>query len=133
MGVLDDAIREHLDLKRRHGADPADLARMEREALGPAVREAAPAGEAAGQAADGAPAPESAAAAQAESAAPTAPPLEAAGDKPAPGAEEGAVGEEAATPAEVEEAEAGTAVGGPEGEEPPDEPQATQAFDADEL
>ena len=33
MGLLDDAIREHLELKRKHGADPDDLARQEREAL----------------------------------------------------------------------------------------------------
>ena len=39
MGLLDDAIREHLELKRRHGASPEDVARAEREALGPAVRE----------------------------------------------------------------------------------------------
>jgi hypothetical protein len=39
MGLLDDAIREHLELKRSQGADPVDLARQEREALGPAVRE----------------------------------------------------------------------------------------------
>jgi len=38
MGLLDDAIREHLDLKRRHGADPAELERAEREALGPVRR-----------------------------------------------------------------------------------------------
>jgi hypothetical protein len=38
MGLLDDAIREHLDLKRRHGADPADIERAEREALGPVRR-----------------------------------------------------------------------------------------------
>jgi hypothetical protein len=43
MGLLDDAIREHLDLKRRRGADPADVARMEQEALGPVRREPAPA------------------------------------------------------------------------------------------
>ncbi len=47
MGLLDDAIREHLDLKRRHGADPGEVARQESEALGPALREAASAGEAA--------------------------------------------------------------------------------------
>src|ERR671929_1489335 len=35
MGLLDDAIREHLELKRQHGADPAEVARQEREALGP--------------------------------------------------------------------------------------------------
>jgi len=38
MGLLDDAIREHLDLKRRRGADPAEIARLEREALGPVRR-----------------------------------------------------------------------------------------------
>ena len=44
MGILDDAIREHLDLKRRHGADPSEVERAEREALGPVRRapEAAP-------------------------------------------------------------------------------------------
>jgi hypothetical protein len=34
MGLLDDAIREHLELKRRRGADPEELARQEDEALG---------------------------------------------------------------------------------------------------
>ena len=34
MGLLDDAIREHLELKRRHGADPAEVEREEIEALG---------------------------------------------------------------------------------------------------
>jgi hypothetical protein len=38
MGLLDEAIREHLDLKRRHGADPAEVERAEREALGPVRR-----------------------------------------------------------------------------------------------
>ena len=38
MGLLDDAIREHLELKRRHGADPDEVARQEREALGAPVR-----------------------------------------------------------------------------------------------
>jgi hypothetical protein len=42
MGVLDEAIREHLELKRRHGADAGEVARLEHEALGPARREAAP-------------------------------------------------------------------------------------------
>ena len=42
MGLLDDAIREHLELKRRHGADPSEVERQEQEALGPARREAAP-------------------------------------------------------------------------------------------
>jgi hypothetical protein len=39
MGLLDDAIREHLDLKRRRGADPAEVERAEREALGPVRRD----------------------------------------------------------------------------------------------
>ena len=38
MGLLDDAIREHLELKRKHGADPADVARQEQEALGEGPR-----------------------------------------------------------------------------------------------
>ncbi|MGZ4331722.1 MAG: hypothetical protein ACXVH3_30645 [Solirubrobacteraceae bacterium] len=39
MGLLDDAIREHLDLKRRRGADPAEIERAERDALGPVRRD----------------------------------------------------------------------------------------------
>jgi hypothetical protein len=38
MGVLDDAIREHLDLKRRRGASDDEIARAEAEALGPPRR-----------------------------------------------------------------------------------------------
>jgi hypothetical protein len=38
MGLLDDAIREHLELKRRHGADPGEVAKQEHEALGPVRR-----------------------------------------------------------------------------------------------
>jgi hypothetical protein len=48
MGLLDDAIREHLELKRRRGADPAEVSREEQEALGPVRRDPqmpAPAGE----------------------------------------------------------------------------------------
>src|SRR5829696_5974330 len=39
MGLLDDAIREHLDLKRKHGAPEEELQRQEEEALGPARRD----------------------------------------------------------------------------------------------
>ena len=35
MGLLDDAIREHLELKRRRGAHPEEVAREQREALDP--------------------------------------------------------------------------------------------------
>lgn len=38
MGILDDAIRQHLELKRQHGADDTDLERLEQEAFGPATR-----------------------------------------------------------------------------------------------
>ena len=39
MGLLDDAIREHLELKRRHGAADDEIQRAEQEALGPARRD----------------------------------------------------------------------------------------------
>jgi hypothetical protein len=52
MGLLDDAIREHLELKRRRGADPGEVAREQREVLdaldhgttapGPATTESSP-------------------------------------------------------------------------------------------
>jgi hypothetical protein len=35
MGLLDEAIRDHLELKRRRGADPSEIAREEHEALEP--------------------------------------------------------------------------------------------------
>jgi hypothetical protein len=38
MGLLDEAIREHLALKRGRGADPAEIAREEKDALGPPTR-----------------------------------------------------------------------------------------------
>jgi hypothetical protein len=38
MGLLDDAIREHLELKRLRGADPGVVAREEKDALGPVPR-----------------------------------------------------------------------------------------------
>ncbi|HEX4837818.1 MAG TPA: hypothetical protein VFV03_04760 [Solirubrobacteraceae bacterium] len=39
MGLLNDAIREHLELKRLRGADPGEVAREEHDALGPVRRE----------------------------------------------------------------------------------------------
>ena len=38
MGILDDAIREHLELKRQHGAEESELEGLEAEAFGPADR-----------------------------------------------------------------------------------------------
>jgi len=59
MGLLDEAIREHLELKRRQGADPNEVQRMEGEALGPPRVEPAPQDEpAAAEHHDEAPAPE---------------------------------------------------------------------------
>jgi hypothetical protein len=62
MGLLDDAIREHLELKRRRGADAEEVTRQEHEALGPPQRaefaEAPAAEEPAQRAADAPPAEE---------------------------------------------------------------------------
>ncbi len=38
MGLLDDAIHEHLELKRLRGADPSEVIREEREAFDSALR-----------------------------------------------------------------------------------------------
>jgi hypothetical protein len=79
MGLLDDAIREHLELKRRHGADPDEVSRQEREVLGSA---GGGSGELAGRDDDG-PEPEAA-------------PVDA--EEPAPEAEEEIAEPEAAAP-----------------------------------
>jgi hypothetical protein len=42
MGLLDDAIRDHLELKRRRGADPGEVAREQQEALESAPEEPNP-------------------------------------------------------------------------------------------
>jgi hypothetical protein len=42
MGILDEAIREHLDLKRRRGAEDDELKKLENEAFGPPGRPQAP-------------------------------------------------------------------------------------------
>jgi len=38
MGILDDAIREHLELKRQHGAASSELDQLEQEVFGPIAR-----------------------------------------------------------------------------------------------
>jgi hypothetical protein len=38
MSILDDAIREHLELKRAHGADESEIQKLEDEAFGPPGR-----------------------------------------------------------------------------------------------
>jgi hypothetical protein len=57
MGLLDEAIREHLELKRRRGADPSAVAREEREALAPVFPDEADSGDGAPEAVDVEPAP----------------------------------------------------------------------------
>ena len=84
MGTLDDAIREHLELKKRSGAPDDEVKRLEHEAFGPIRREApAPAAEAPAEA----PVDEAAAvppadppAATAPDASPEVPPAPPAGD-----------------------------------------------------
>ena len=39
MGLLDDAIREHLELKKAHGASAEEVDQLAQEALGPVKRE----------------------------------------------------------------------------------------------
>jgi hypothetical protein len=78
MGLLDDAIREHLELKRKHGAPDEELSRQETEALGPARRDFASA-ETAVEPEPVAPVPSDEAAADYEPAAPPAEPAEPAG------------------------------------------------------
>ncbi len=50
MGMLDDAIREHMELKRLKGADPTAVAREEHDALGPVGRATEPVGASGGDA-----------------------------------------------------------------------------------
>jgi hypothetical protein len=45
MGIFDDAIREHLELKRQHGAGEGELEQLESEAFGPATRPGDPGAE----------------------------------------------------------------------------------------
>jgi hypothetical protein len=103
MGVLDDAIREHLELKREHGAPEEELRRQEEEALGPVRREVVPSeeGEASGDDEALAEMPATATEDTAEPAAETAlAPFggEAPSQQPAPGADEPEAGPGAEEP-----------------------------------
>src|SRR3954452_3002260 len=116
MGLLDDAIREHLELKRKHGANPDDVARQEQEALGPGQRNefAQPEG--------AAPVPPEAPAEEPEAVAPETPP-----DFEAPPADELPEGE----PGIAEEPPAAEAPGYDEDpwlDEEPDEVPAEEAL-----
>jgi hypothetical protein len=96
MGLLDDAIREHLELKRQHGGDPSEIERLEREALGAAGRATEPAGDEAA-APDAAPDPPEPAEPEPEPAAETPPPTEDHAIGAAPEAVAAAPGEESRT------------------------------------
>jgi hypothetical protein len=143
MGLLDDAIREHLELKRKRGADAQEVERQEQEALGPPLRgEFAPAPEdpadPAGaalppepvEAADVVPElpPEAAEPAVATEPAPVAEPEPEPVPEPEPEPEprgdlEGWLDE----PAEPAEAQATTEYTPPDVEQPPEEPPAAEA------
>ena len=113
MGLLDDAIREHLELKRRRGADSEEVSRQEQEALGPTRR---------GEFAEAAPAP---AAATPEEPPPEEPPAEAAPEPRDEGWLEDAPEPEPerdAEPAPQPEPEGETALDQPTVEYTPDEP-----------
>lgn len=100
MGVLDDAIRAHLDLKREHGAPDDEITRQSQEALGPPRRERPQADddEVAAQTAAGAEAGEPADVPEARDGGEKDPPADEDlfGDMPArgPGRAAGAVGDE---------------------------------------
>ena len=79
MGLLDDAIKEHLELKRKRGADAEEVARLEQEALGPPQR-----GEFAGATAPAEPAEVADASPSEEAAAPESAPEAEDQDEPAP-------------------------------------------------
>jgi len=55
MGILDEAIREHLELKRQHGADDSELKQLEDQAFGLAERPGAEAPAGASEAGEAAP------------------------------------------------------------------------------
>jgi hypothetical protein len=125
MGLLDDAIREHLELKRRHGADPEEVSRQENEALGAARRaEFARTGEDAKQAAADAPAE---AAAPAEVADEAVAPLEPATEESVPPEPEPEREPEPREPFDAEAVAAPPAVEEPPAPEPPAAPPARDA------
>jgi hypothetical protein len=94
MGLLDDAIREHLELKRRHGADPEEVTRQEREALGAPVRGEFAKPEGAGEDTSGVPEEDAALGDEREELEAAAPPAPIASDPgPDPGPEAEAAGE----------------------------------------
>src|SRR6266550_6981391 len=92
MGILDQAIREHLDLKRRRGATDSELQRLEDEAFGPPSRPGEPdfpehEGEPAEQSGNGVARGDAVAEAPTATEAPIAPPSEGEHDEAEPAVE----------------------------------------------
>ncbi|MEO8687409.1 MAG: hypothetical protein ABI611_04210 [Solirubrobacteraceae bacterium] len=110
MGLLDDAIKEHLELKRKRGADAEEVSRLEQEALGPPQR-----GEFAGATAP------AEAAEVADAPLPSPPAEEAVAPEPAP--VEPAIPEPAPEPEPEPEPTDRAAAPWLEDEEPPEEPE----------
>ncbi|MEO7196869.1 MAG: hypothetical protein ABIZ50_00185 [Solirubrobacterales bacterium] len=132
MGILDDAIRQHLELKRQHGAEGDDLERLEKEAFGPATRPGDP--EFADPAQTASP-PEAATtiapASEADSAPPTpAPPAEDTADHPGP-QQLGPADEAEEAPAPAPEPTPATATS-PTEPTPPEAPERS-IFDAEDI
>jgi hypothetical protein len=123
MGVLEDAIREHLELKRKHGASDEELEQQQEEALGPARREFEPPAE---EASEG------------ELAEAEAEPAEPAGEDEAPIEPEPELEDEAPTDAEPEPPEPSVSEGPtqvyerPVPEPPPDEVDFADEGDEDD-
>jgi hypothetical protein len=121
MGILDEAIREHLDLKRRQGAGEDELSRLEDEAFGPPSRPGDPEfPEAGGEPATGEEAPIAPEAEVAEAPSEEAPVLPEAEPPSAPTTEPEATEPEAAEPEAPAEGDAGSGFYNAEAEEEED-------------
>jgi hypothetical protein len=123
MGILDEAIREHLELKRQRGATDSELQRLEDEAFGPPTRPGEPdfperEGEAAEQSGNGV-AHEGAVAEPPE--APVAPPSEGEHTEAEPASEAAEETAEEPLPGEAPQAESSSELPPAPADEPPAE------------
>jgi hypothetical protein len=134
MGILDEAIREHLELKRKRGATDSELQRLEDEAFGPPSRPGEPdfpetGEEPAEQSGNGVAREAAVAEPPASPEAPTAPPSEEGEHDEAEPAVEAAATEEPA-PVEGPQAESPSEPAAPPADEPPaDAEEQTAIYD----
>jgi hypothetical protein len=130
MGILDEAIREHLELKRQRGATDSELQRLEDEAFGPPSRPGEPdfperEDEAAEQSGNGVAHDGAVAEPPAAPEAPVAPPSEGEHAEAEPAAEAAEETAEEPLPGEGPQAESSSEPAAPPADEPPaDEPSA---------